>query len=255
VPFRQVSLVYCFDMIEVKKVSKVYGKKENTFTALSDISLSIKSGEVMAVVGKSGSGKSTLIHILTGLDKPTKGDVKSSGQSIFVVDTDTWRGSNIGIVFQQFYLQNNDTVLQNVALPLKIQGIPKKARELAAREALEQVGLSDKLKNKANNLSGGQKQRVAIARAIVGKPQVLVADEPTGNLDSENGEAIVRLLFELNKNNQTTLLMVTHDEDLAERCDRIVRLKDGKILSISAGKRAAKRSLGSDTLTTRRTRK
>ncbi len=229
-------------MIEVKKVSKVYGKKENAFTALHDISLSIKSGEVMAVVGKSGSGKSTLIHILTGLDKPTKGDVKSGGQSIFLGDTDTWRGANIGIVFQQFFLQNNDTVLQNVALPLKIQGISKKPREQAAREALEQVGLSDKLKNKANNLSGGQKQRVAIARAIVGKPQVLVADEPTGNLDSENGEAIVQLLFELNKNNQTTLLMVTHDEDLAERCDRIVRLKDGKIVTISAGKHAAKRN-------------
>lgn len=230
-------------MIEVKNVSKVYGKKENTFTALSDVSLSIKGGEVMAVVGKSGSGKSTLIHILTGLDVPTKGDVKSGGQSIFAGDTDTWRGSNIGIVFQQFFLQNNDTVLQNAALPLKIQGISKKARELAAREALKQVGLSDKLKNKANNLSGGQKQRVAIARAIVGKPQVLVADEPTGNLDSENGEAIIKLLFELNKNNQTTLLMVTHDEDLAERCDRIVRLKDGKILSVSAGKRAVKRNI------------
>lgn len=229
-------------MIDVKKVSKIYGKKENAFHALSNVSLSINAGETMAVVGKSGSGKSTLIHILTGLDVPTTGDVKSGGQSIFVGDTDTWRGQSIGIVFQQFFLQNNDTVLQNVALPLKIQGIPKKARELAAREALTQVGLSDKIKNKANNLSGGQKQRVAIARAIVGKPQVLVADEPTGNLDSENGEAIVKLLFELNKNNQTTLLMVTHDEDLAERCDRIVRLKDGKIQSVSAGKKVAKRS-------------
>ena len=128
-----------------------------------------------------------------------------------------------------------------MALPLKIQGVAK-PREQAAREALTLVGLADKIKSKANNLSGGQKQRVAIARAIVGKPQVLVADEPTGNLDSENGEAIVKLLFELNKTNQTTLLMVTHDEELAERCDRIVRLKDGKIFSISAGEKAAKRS-------------
>lgn len=228
-------------MIEVKKVSKIYGKKDNAFHALTDVSLKIITGESMAVVGKSGSGKSTLMHILTGLDVPSTGDIKSGGQSIFAGDTDTWRGQNIGIVFQQFFLQNNDTVLQNVALPLKIQGIPKKLREQAAREALAQVDLSDKIKNKANNLSGGQKQRVAIARAIIGKPQVLVADEPTGNLDSENGEAIVRLLFELNKNNQTTLLMVTHDEDLAERCDRIVRLKDGKIMSISAGKKAAKK--------------
>ncbi|MEK7471683.1 MAG: ABC transporter ATP-binding protein [Patescibacteria group bacterium] len=229
-------------MIDVRKVSKIYGKKDNTFHALTNVSLSIKAGEAMAIVGKSGSGKSTLIHILTGLDVPSTGDVKSGGQSIFLGDTDTWRGQNIGIVFQQFFLQNNDTVLQNVALPLKIQGVAKKPREQAAREALTHVGLADKIKSKANNLSGGQKQRVAIARAIVGKPQVLVADEPTGNLDSENGEAIVKLLFELNKTNQTTLLMVTHDEELAERCDRIVRLKDGKIFSISAGEKAAKRS-------------
>lgn len=242
-------------MIEVKKISKVYGRKENAFHALTGVSLSIKAGETMAVVGKSGSGKSTLMHILTGLDVPTTGDVKSGGQSIFLVDTDAWRGANVGIVFQQFFLQNNDTVLQNVALPLKIQGIKKKARELAAKEAIHQVGLSDKIKNKANNLSGGQKQRVAIARAIIGRPSILVADEPTGNLDTENGEAIMKLLFELNKNNQTTLLMVTHDEDFAERCDRIVRLKDGKIVSISAGKKAAKKSSVSLSAAKRRTRK
>lgn len=228
-------------MLEVKKVSKTYGKKDNAFHALSDVSLSIKAGETIAVVGKSGSGKSTLMHILTGLDTPTKGDVKSGGQSIFLTDTDVWRGTNIGIVFQQFFLQNSDSVLQNVALPLKIKGIKRKPREQAAREALHQVGLSDKLKNRANDLSGGQKQRVAIARAIVGRPAVLVADEPTGNLDTENGEAIMQLLFELNKNNQTTLLIVTHDDDIAERCDRIVRIKDGKIIEISVGKKAVGR--------------
>ena len=223
-------------MIEVKNLQKVYGKKENTFTALKDISLKIETGESVAIVGKSGSGKSTLMHILTGLDVPSKGDVKSEDKSIFADDTDKWRGQNVGIVFQQFYLQNNDTVLQNVALPLKIQGVSKRQREIQAREALEEVGLSEKAKSKANDLSGGQKQRVAIARALVTKPLVLVADEPTGNLDTENGEAIANLLFALNKSIGSTLLIVTHDEDLAKRCQRIVRLKDGKIVEIVNGK-------------------
>ena len=222
-------------MIEVSKLQKVFGKKENAFTALKNITLTIETGESIAVVGKSGSGKSTLMHILSGLDVPTKGDVKSDGASIFEGDTDKWRGQNVGIVFQQFFLQNNDNVLQNVALPLKIQGVPKKQRELQAREALEEVGLTDKAKSKANDLSGGQKQRVAIARALVTKPLVLVADEPTGNLDTENGEAIMKLLFELNKSIGTTLLIITHDEDLARRCKRVVRLKDGAIVEIVKG--------------------
>lgn len=219
-------------MIEVSALSKTYGKGENIFSALSSINLAIQPGEVIAIVGKSGSGKSTLMHLITGLDTPTEGDVVSDGASIFQLDTDKWRGQNVGIIFQQFFLQNNDTVLQNVALPLKIQGMPKKVREAAALEALKQVDLADKVKNKANDLSGGQKQRVAIARALVAKPVLLVADEPTGNLDSENGAAIEKLLFDLNASNGTTLLIVTHDDELAERCDRIVRLKDGKVVEI-----------------------
>lgn len=222
-------------MIEVTKLKKTYGKDNNSFTALKNVNLSIEDGETIAIVGKSGSGKSTLMHLLIGLDTPTSGDVKSDDKSIYKLDTDDWRGDNVGIVFQQFFLQNNDSVVENVALPLKIQGIGKKERTSRAQAALEQVGLKDKIKNKANDLSGGQKQRVAIARALVTKPSILVADEPTGNLDTENGEAIAKLLFELNKTNGTTLLMVTHDEDLAKRCQRIVRLKDGEVVSIEKG--------------------
>lgn len=222
-------------MLEVTKLKKTYGLNSSSFTALKGVNLTIEDGETIAIVGKSGSGKSTLMHLLIGLDTPTAGDVKSNGKSIFSLDTDDWRGENVGIIFQQFFLQNNDSVVENVALPLKIQGISRKERQARALEAIEQVGLKDKAKNKANDLSGGQKQRVAIARALITKPSILVADEPTGNLDTENGEAIAKLLFELNKNNGTTLLMVTHDEDLAKRCQRVIRLKDGEVISIEKG--------------------
>ena len=226
--------------LAVKQVKRAYGKKENVFYALKGIDLDIADGETVAIVGKSGSGKSTLMHILTGMDVPSEGSVSYDGSDIFSLDTDDWRGQNVGIVFQQFFLQSNDSVLQNVALPLKIQGKPRKEREAAAMKALEEVGLSDKARNKANDLSGGQKQRVAIARALVTQPKILVADEPTGNLDSENGEAIAQLLFDLNKRIGTTLLMVTHDEELAARCQRIIRLKDGEIVANAATKKGKK---------------
>ena len=222
-------------MLEVTKLKKTYGHNDSAFTALKGVNLTIKDGETIAVVGKSGSGKSTLMHLLIGLDTPSGGDVKSNGKSIYKIDTDNWRGDNVGIIFQQFFLQNNDSVVENVALPLKVQGVSRKERIARAHEALEQVGLKDKARNKANDLSGGQKQRVAIARALITKPSILVADEPTGNLDTENGEAISKLLFELNKSNNTTLLMITHDEDLANRCQRVVRLKDGEVISIEKG--------------------
>lgn len=227
-------------MLQVTKVNKIYGKKENAFSALDNISVSFKPASTNAIVGKSGSGKSTLLHILTGLDRPTSGDVLDNDKSIFKsFDTDTWRGQNIGIVFQQFFLQPNNSVLENVALPLKIQGVKKKIRLAKAAEALEKVGLSDKAKNRANDLSGGQKQRVAIARALVGDPSILIADEPTGNLDSENGAIIEDLLFELNKKFKTTVIIVTHDEDLAKRCQNIIRLRDGKL--VSAPKKGGKK--------------
>ena len=185
-----------------------------------------------------------MLHIMTGLDKPSMGDVIESGHSIFgKTDTDKWRGQHVGIVFQSFFLQPNDSVLENVALPLKLKGIKKRLRNKKALTALEQVGLGDKAKNKAKDLSGGQKQRVAIARALVSQPKILIADEPTGNLDSENGAAVEDLLFELNKKLGTTLIIVTHDLDLAKRCDRVIFLKDGEIkkdIARSALKKEAK---------------
>ena len=217
-------------MLEVVNVNKIYGKKDKAFNALSDITLSFEKGTSNAIVGKSGSGKSTLLHILIGLDHPTNGLVLYNGKNILRdMNTDSWRGKNVGIVFQQFFLQPNDSVLDNVGLPLKLQGISKKIRNIKAAEALKKVGLEDRMKSKANDLSGGQKQRVAIARALVDNPSILIADEPTGNLDTENGDAIGQLLFDLQKKLRTTLVIVTHDTDLAKRCERVIYLKDGKI--------------------------
>lgn len=217
-------------MLDLRNVTKVYGKKENAFSALKKINVSFEPGTTNAIVGKSGSGKSTMLHILIGLDHASQGEVLFDGKNILKdVDTDTWRGRNVGIVFQQFFLQPNDTVLENVALPLKIQGTKKRQRLIKAKKAVEQVGLTDKINSKANDLSGGQKQRVAIARALVDNPSIIIADEPTGNLDSENGAVIETLLFDLNKQLGTTLIIVTHDEDLAKKCQRVIYLKDGVV--------------------------
>ena len=215
-------------MLKVDSVTKTYGKNDTAFDALKNINVEFKPGTTTAIIGKSGSGKSTLLHILTGLDHPTSGDITDDSKSIFKdFDTDTWRGQSIGIVFQQFFLQPNNSVLENVALPLKIQGVKKKERLAKAQTALDKVDLGERAKTRANDLSGGQKQRVAIARALVNDPSLLIADEPTGNLDSENSQNIEDLLFELNKKLGTTIIIVTHDEDLAKRCQKVIYLKDG----------------------------
>lgn len=221
-------------VIEAKNLTKVYGKKATAFTALKNINLSIYEGESVAIVGKSGSGKSTLMHILALLDRPTKGEVLIDGENASKLKNrqlNRLRNERFGFVFQQFFMNANDTVLENVLLPLKIAKLGRKKRKKEALDALKIVDLESKVKNRATDLSGGQKQRVCIARAIVNKPQIIFADEPTGNLDSATGDKITDLLFKLNKEQGVTLIIVTHDEDLAKLCNRIIRISDGKIIS------------------------
>ena len=221
-------------IIEAKGLTKTYGKKQTAFTALKNIDLSIEEGETVAIVGKSGSGKSTLMHLLALLDTPTSGTVKIDGVTASRLKgkkLNSLRNERFGFVFQQFFMNANDTVLENVMLPLKIGKVSLFKRKELALEALKTVDLADKAKNKATDLSGGQKQRVCIARAIVNNPKVIFADEPTGNLDSGTGDKITDLLFDLAKKQGVTLIIVTHDEDLAKLCDRIVRLSDGEIIS------------------------
>jgi putative ABC transport system ATP-binding protein len=219
-------------LIKLKNVSKVYGKKSTIFQALRDVSLSIEKGESLAIIGKSGSGKSTLMHILALLDSPSKGRVYIDGVDSTRLKNrrlNKIRNRKFGFVFQQFFMNPRDTVLNNVMLPLQIAGVRKSERRKRAMQALKIVDLTDKAKNKANDLSGGQKQRVCIARAIVNNPSVIFADEPTGNLDSVTGKKIEDLLLKLNKKAGITLILVTHDEDMALKCDRQIYIKDGKV--------------------------
>jgi putative ABC transport system ATP-binding protein len=221
-------------VLTTKNLTKVYGKKETAFTALDAISIGITAGESVAIVGKSGSGKSTLMHLLALLDKPTSGVVMVGGKDASKLPArqlDAIRNRTFGFVFQQFFLNGNDTVLGNVTLPLKIAGVSRKERKKRGMEMLEAVELEDKAESKANNLSGGQKQRVVIARALANNPKLIFADEPTGNLDSRTGKTIENLLFTLNKKKGITLVIVTHDDELAARCDRQLRIEDGRIVS------------------------
>ncbi|RXF36107.1 ABC transporter ATP-binding protein [Enterococcus faecalis] len=220
-------------VIEAKNIKKSYGKNETKFDALKGVDLKVEKGESVAIIGKSGSGKSTFMHILALLDQPTSGDIYLNGKNFTSIRKkvlNKTRNEEFGFVFQQFFMNAKDTVLNNVLLPLKIGGISGSKRKKMALDALKAVGLEDKVQNKANNLSGGQKQRVCIARALVNNPQIIFADEPTGNLDSATGKKIEELLFDLNKNKGITLIIVTHDPDLAARCDRQVHVRDGLIV-------------------------
>ena len=228
-------------MIEVRNISKTYGKKKNSFQALKNVSFKIPKGASMAIIGKSGSGKSTLIHAMSGLDAPEEGEVLMDGVNILSMkqkDIDKFRSKKMGFIFQSFFVQGNETCFENVSLPLEIAEEPIFRRKEIIENALKAVGLEDKIKTPARDLSGGQKQRLAIARAIANSPEIIFADEPTGNLDSITSAKIEKMLFEYNKNSKATLLIVTHDEELAEKCDIRIRIKDGKVEQIEGVRNA-----------------
>ena len=225
-------------MIEVRHVTKKYGKKQNEFIALDDISFKVPSGASVAIIGKSGSGKSTLMHAMSGLDRPENGEVIIDGEDILKLKkkaVDQFRATKMSFIFQSFFVQGNETCYDNVSLPLEIAGVSKGERKQKVRKALAAVELGEKLKSRARDLSGGQKQRLAIARAIVNDPKVLFADEPTGNLDSTTGDVIEKLLFDYTKKRGATLIIVTHDHDLASKCDMQIYIKDGEITNINGG--------------------
>lgn len=222
-------------MIEVKNVTKIYNKK-NAFTALDNINLTIPSNTSVAILGKSGSGKSTLMHVISGLDKPQKGQVLVDSEDILRLKlraTDRFRASKMAFIFQSFFVEGGESCYNNVSLSLETAGVPVRKRKKLIEQALQSVDLGDKIKSRAKDLSGGQKQRLAIARAIVGEPEILFADEPTGNLDSVTSKVIEDLLFNYQKKNRATLIIVTHDEELASRCNTVINIKDGKIVSQS----------------------
>lgn len=219
-------------MIEVKEVAKIYGKKSTACTALDGVSFTIPDGASVAIVGKSGSGKSTLMHVMSGLDRATRGEIIINGENILAFKpkkVDAFRSQQMSFIFQSFFVQGNESCYNNVALPLEIAKVPQRLRRDKIEKALAAVQLLDKKRARARDLSGGQKQRLAIARAIVNAPKILFADEPTGNLDSATGEVIEQLLFAYNKRRGATLIVVTHDHDLAKKCDIQVYLKDGRI--------------------------
>lgn len=221
---------YSGTIILTENLGKSVKTSSGTLHILSEIDLQIYVGESIAIVGESGSGKSTLISLLAGLDTPTKGSIMLAGKSLTKMDEDgraAIRNQYIGFVFQSFQLLQGLTALENVMLPLELRN-DKNARN-AATALLERVGLSERLTHTPKQLSGGEQQRVALARAFVTKPAILFADEPTGNLDSKTGATIVDLLFELNTENRTTLILVTHDQSLAMRCQRTIKLSAGKL--------------------------
>ncbi|GAA5035040.1 ABC transporter ATP-binding protein [Microbacterium fluvii] len=220
-------------LLSITDITKTYGRGQNRFDALRGVSLDIREGESLAIVGKSGSGKSTLMHLLALLDEPSTGTIVLSGadpRRLRGRSLNRTRNKTFGFVFQQFFLTPSATVLDNVILPMKIAGVGRRERRRRGMAALEQLGLADKAKNKATDLSGGQKQRTVIARALVNNPRVIFADEPTGNLDSATGAVVEDILFDLNREHGITLIVVTHDEDLAARCDRRIHIKDGLIV-------------------------
>ena len=220
-------------LVEVKDICKVYNPGENEVRALDHVSLSIEKGEFVAIIGQSGSGKSTLMNMLGCLDVPTSGKYYLNGRDVSTLTDDEQsdiRNREIGFIFQGFNLISNLTAQENVELPLIYRGVPKKERDRLAVESLKIVGLSHRMDHKPNEMSGGQQQRVAIARAIATKPPVILADEPTGNLDSASSKEILQILKELYKGGRTVIL-ITHDNGIAAQAKRVIRILDGRIES------------------------
>jgi len=216
--------------IEVSELTKQVTTGSTPLTILRDVSFRVAAGEAVAVVGMSGSGKSTLLALMAGLDTPSSGRVRIAGEDLFALDEDgraALRGRSMGFVFQSFQLLASMTALENVLVPLELAGLNDGAEKAAA--LVQRVGLGERLRHYPKQLSGGEQQRVAIARAFVTSPSILLADEPTGNLDAATGAQIIDLLFELNRERNTTLVMVTHDESLSARCGRVIRLSGGML--------------------------
>jgi putative ABC transport system ATP-binding protein len=219
-------------MIEIKNITKTVRSGADDLTILDNVSLEIPNGQFVAITGASGSGKSTLLGLLAGLDAPTTGEILIDGEDITKMSEDnlaSLRSEKLGFIFQSFHLIPSLTAYENVLIPLEIRG-DKNAKE-RGKELLKEVGLTNRGHHYPTELSGGEQQRVAIARAFANKPPILLADEPTGNLDSRNGQHIFELMTKLHDNNQTTLILVTHDNDLAKQAQRQIRLRDGKVVS------------------------
>lgn len=220
------------DILKVDRLTKTYNSGERQLTVLENIDFNIKEGEIVSIVGPSGSGKTTLLGLCAGLDKPTSGTVELCGKTIGRLSEDERalvRNQNVGFIFQNFQLLPTLTALENVMIPLELQG-KSKVKSISS-ELLNRVGLGDRLDHYPSQLSGGEQQRVSLARAFSNDPKILFADEPTGNLDDETGTGVEQLLFDLNREKGTTLVIVTHDLELAHKTQRIIRLKGGHIIS------------------------
>ena len=218
-------------ILDVHDLHRSYGRGANRFDALKGVSLRVDHGESVAIVGKSGSGKSTLMHLLALLDQPDDGSLRVGGVDAATLSSrqlSRLRNETFGFVFQQFFLNPNASVLENVILPLKIAGVGRRERRVRGMAVLDQLEMADKAKSKAVSLSGGQKQRAVIARALVNNPKLIFADEPTGNLDTVTGRLVEDILFQLNRESGITLVVVTHDAELAARCDRQIYISDGR---------------------------
>jgi len=222
--------------ISMRNVNKIYQSGEDAVTALNSVNLEIEKGEFIAIVGPSGSGKSTLLHLLGGLDTPSSGEIIVDGKKLSLLNDkklSKYRNQEVGFIFQEFHLHPSLNLVENVEIPLFFSKMKKKTKTLLRKKAediLDLMGLKNRLKHRPSEISGGQKQRVAIARALINNPKIILADEPTGNLDSQTGEKIIHLLKNIHKEKGTTMLIVTHDHEIAKQADKIIEIKDGHLL-------------------------